>query len=118
MCTLISRRIGFIFARFKNFVETTSRWNISKYTDATGREVVPLELKVSGALRRLSTKALVITKQTHIRCVIRRNSLHVYLDNAQIFHDLMDHFVEEFKDDAIFYPKTAEEASNKLEHFK
>lgn len=34
------------------------------------------------------------------------------------FHDFMDHFVEEFKDDWITYPKTAEEASDNLEHYK
>lgn len=109
---LFRRRFGVRFERFKNFCETARNWDTIKTeeTDVSGREAVPLELKVLGALRMVC-KGCAFDAIAELSGM-SESTMH------RFFHSFWKRFVTHFKDLWIKYPKTAAEAARSMEMYE
>ena len=107
---LFRRRFGVRFERFKNFCETARTWDTIKEIDAIGREAVPLELKVLGALR-------MVCKGCAFDAIAELSGMSEST-MYRFFHSFWKRFVIHFKDLWIKYPKTAAEAVRSMEMYE
>jgi len=105
------RRFGVTFDLFREFVNTARSWGIfSEKPDAVGRQPVPLELKVLGALR-------MVAKGCAFDAIAELSSMGLST-MQQFFHTFWDKFVAHYKPQYIKYPRTAEEAAPVISEFK
>ena len=83
------RRFGVTFDLFREFVNTARSWGIfSEKPDAVGRQPVPLELKVLGALR-------MVAKGCAFDAIAELSSMGLST-MQQFFHKFWDKFVSLF----------------------
>ena len=107
---LFRRRFGVGFERFKTFCEATRDWDITKETDAVGRQGVPLELKVLGALR-------MVCKGCAFDAIAELSGMSEQT-MQRFFHSFWEKFVAHFKDLWIKFPKKASDAAQSMKLYE
>ena len=109
---LFRRRFTVPFTMYADIVKKARDWGVFPKdgdTDASGRPAVPLELKVLGALRYLG-KGVCFDAIAELSGMSEQTA-------QNFFHKFWRRFVDEFKDQWIKYPTTAEEAKQSLEDY-